>query len=347
MALSGGVDSAVAAALLQERGHDVFGLTMLLKEGDAPDDAARVAESLKIPLRVLDLRARFASCVVEPFVDSYLRGETPNPCVHCNRCLKFGDLMKAARALGATALATGHYARRLETPEGPQLHAGADPARDQSYFLFDLSREQLDFLRLPLGGMTKEEARRHAAARGLPVAAKPDSQDICFVPGGDYAAFLEKRRPGAAKPGDITDEEGRVLGRHEGLVRFTVGQRRGLNIGDRKGDQNEPLFVLRLDAEKNRVIVGPRGRLAARSVFLRDVNWIAPDVKAPEEEGLAVTVRLRSTQPPAPATFFLNAQTREGRLALDEPAYGVAPGQAGVIYHDSRVLGGGWIGGGG
>lgn len=361
VALSGGVDSAAAAARLKEQGADVVGLTMLLRPEDDAGDASRVARALDVPLHVFDFRERFRACVVEPFADSYLRGETPNPCVYCNRRLKFGDLAEEAKKLGAYALATGHYARRLETSHGAELHAGADPGRDQSYFLFALSQEQLEFLRFPLSDMSKDEARALAALHALPVAAKKDSQDICFVPDGDYAGVLEKLRPGAERPGEIVDEEGSVLGRHEGIVHFTVGQRRGLNIGDRKGEANEPLFVLRLDATQAQVVVGPRARLARREVFLRDMNWLAQEMDRDRlaEEGAVVAVRLRSTQKLTPARFFMREKDAgssceprdrkekgwEGLIRFSEPVFGVSPGQAGVVYAGSRVLGGGWISG--
>jgi len=372
VALSGGVDSSAAAALLKEQGHDVIGLTLLLRAEDDPQDAQRVADELSIPLHVFDRRDRFAACVVEPFAQSYLHGETPNPCVLCNRRMKFGDLMEEAKKLGATALATGHYARRVETAEGAQLHRGADEGRDQSYFLFALTQEQIDFLRFPLAEMSKEEVRAFAAKHQLPVANKPDSQDICFVPNGDYVSVLQKLHPEAIKGGDIVDQSGAVLGQHQGIVHFTIGQRRGLHIGNRTGDHNEPLFVLELDAEKRRVVVGPREALARREVFLRDVNWLAteipPDLLA--KEGIEVTVRLRSTQQPVPARFYLGPahkilrHAREGGhpicskesqsieveetpltalIVLHEATYGVSPGQAAVITQGSRVLGGGWI----
>lgn len=344
VALSGGVDSAASAALLKAQGHEILGLSMLLRPDDTGAEAGRVAEALQIPLHLFDFRDRFASCVVGPFADSYLGGETPNPCVLCNRRLKFGDLAEEARKLGAEALATGHYARKIDTPHGPELHAGAEAARDQSYFLFALSRAQLAFLLFPLADLSKAETRALAARHKLPVAEKPDSQDICFVPDGDYASLLEKLRPGAAAPGEIVDEAGHVLGRHEGIVHFTVGQRRGLQIGDRKGEHNEPLFVLRLDAARRRVIVGPRARLARSEVALRDVNWLAAemDLELLAAEGVEARVRLRSSQEPAPARFFMKENGR-GLIRLEEPAYGVSPGQAGVIYAGSRVLGGGWI----
>jgi tRNA-specific 2-thiouridylase len=250
----------------------------------------------------------------------------------------FGDLIDIARAQGAQALATGHYARRIESEEGAELHRARDDGRDQSYFLFALSRAQIDFARFPLGGYTKTEVRAMAAELQLPVAAKPDSQDICFVPGGDYASVVTQLNPRAAQAGEIVDRDGRVLGRHGGIIHFTVGQRRGLALGNRSGDANEPLFVIALDAEKRQVVVGPRTALTQSEVFLRDVNWLGEAVGS---EGVAVTVKLRSTQPPVPARFFKD--DTQGHIVLDQPLLGVSPGQAGVVYHETRVLGGGWI----
>lgn len=328
VALSGGVDSAVAAALLKEQGEDVFALTALLRQRDVPDEARRVAAALQIPFHVVDLRNRFEACVIEPFIESYLQGETPNPCVLCNRRIKFGDLMEEARAHGAEAFATGHYVRRMVVDGKAQLHRGADRHRDQSYFLFALLQEQIDFLRFPLGELTKDAVRSLAREKNLPCAQKPDSQDICFVPDGDYARVLETLRPGAAQSGDIVDQSGKVLGQHEGIIHFTVGQRRGLNLKDRKGDHNEPLFVLRLDEAKRQVIVGPREAVAQKDVFLRDMNWLGETCS---EEGEVVSVRLRSTQEPALARFFPKGEKR-GYIQFTNSTYGVSPGQAGVVY---------------
>lgn len=342
VALSGGVDSAVTAALLKDLGADVVALTMRLQKDDQPEDAVRVAQTLGIPHHIIDMTEPFASCVIAEFAKSYMRGETPVPCALCNRQIKFGLLMDAAKEHGAMALATGHYAQRLETPTGPQLHKGADPLKDQSYFLFALSQAQIDFLRFPLGGFTKEETRALAERYVLPVAQKKDSQDICFVPSGDYVSVLEKLKPEALQGGDIVDQSGCVLGHHKGIVHFTVGQRKGLNLSARTGDHNEPLFVLGLEASTRRVIVGPREALAKQDVTLRDLNWLGEEGGAADlAEGLPVTVRLRSSQQPQSARFFKH----EGVIRLENPVYGVAPGQAGVIYQDSRVLGGGWISG--
>ncbi|MDR3424448.1 MAG: tRNA 2-thiouridine(34) synthase MnmA [Alphaproteobacteria bacterium] len=341
VAMSGGVDSGVAAALLAQQGCDVVGVTMRLYSGgkDAVEDARRVADKIGIPHHVFDCASEFSHSVIDDFADSYLRGETPVPCARCNQRIKFGALLLKAREMGAEALATGHYARRVMGAKGAELHRAADQTRDQSYFLFATTQEQLAFLRFPLGGMrSKDDVRALAARFDLPVASKPDSQDICFVPDGDYAGLVAKLRPGACAAGDIVDEQGRVLGRHEGIIHYTVGQRRGLNFG-RRGENNAPLYVLRLDAERKLVVVGPRESLAQREVFLREVNWLGDVVP---EEGIGVSIKLRSAQPPLAAIFRMHDEGR-GVVTLAEPAYGVAPGQAGVIYAGERVLGGGWI----
>jgi tRNA-specific 2-thiouridylase len=346
VAMSGGVDSAVAAALLTEEGFDVVGITLQLYDhgatigrkgaccaGQDIHDAARVAERLGIPHYVLDYESRFREAVIEDFADAYVRGETPIPCVRCNQTVKFRDLLATARQLGAEALATGHYARRVDGAAGPELHRAADGGRDQSYFLFATTREQLSFLRFPLGVFDKNETRAVARRFDLPVAAKPDSQDICFVPSGSYAGVIAKLRPGAAVPGEVVDEAGQVLGRHDGVIHFTVGQRKGLGIA-----AAEPLYVLRLEPETRRVVVGPHAALGRRHVKIGGMNWLGPPVPP---EGLAVEIRLRSTQPPAAARLFLTEGV--GEAVLEEPAFGVAPGQACVAYDGTRVLGGGWI----
>ncbi|BBK36820.1 tRNA-specific 2-thiouridylase MnmA [Allostella sp. ATCC 35155] len=352
VAMSGGVDSSVTAGLLREAGYDAVGVTLQLYDhgqaaakpgaccaGQDIRDARRVADGLGMPHYVLDFEERFRRAVIDDFADSYLAGETPIPCVRCNQRVKFRDLLDVARDLGADALATGHYVRRSIGPEGPELRAGADPARDQSYFLFATTPAQLDFLRFPLGEIDKDETRAHAARMGLTVAAKPDSQDICFVPTGRYAAVVERLRPGAVEPGEIVHVDGTVLGRHDGVIGFTVGQRRGLGIGGR-GDADEPLYVLRLDAAQRRVVVGPRAALAVDRVRIRETCWLA----AVGETPLSVAVKLRSAQAPVAGTVrVMGSDTAE--IRLDTPAHGVAPGQAAVCYDGDRVLGGGWISG--
>ena len=348
VAMSGGVDSSVTAALLAGEGYDVVGITLQLYDHGAASarkgaccagqdiyDARRVADRLGIPHYVLDYEDRFRDSVMADFAEAYRRGETPIPCVRCNERVKFRDLLATARDLGAEALATGHYVRRLQGPAGPELHRAQDAGRDQSYFLFATTREQLEYLRFPLGVRPKTETRALAERLGLGVAAKPDSQDICFVPSGSYARVVERLRPGAAEPGEIVDLHGRVRGRHDGIIHYTVGQRRGLGLGG----EAEPLFVVRLEPAAARVVVGPRAALARDTVRLTEVNWLAeePLVRA----GRRVAVKLRSTQAPAPGR--VRATDAGAEIVLEEPQYGVAPGQAAVIYDGTRVLGGGWI----
>ncbi len=346
-AMSGGVDSSVTAALLAEQGYDVIGITLQLYDygaatarpgtccaGKDIHDARRVAEQMGIPHYVLDFEDRFRDEVMDDFADSYLAGETPIPCVRCNQTVKFRDLVSRARDLQADVLATGHYVRRIEGPRGAELHRAADGGRDQSYFLFATTRDQLEYLRFPLGDMPKSETRAHAGRFGLVVADKPDSQDICFVPGGNYADVVKKMRPGAAEPGDIVDLDGAVLGRHEGILHYTVGQRRGLGIGG-----GGALYVVRLDPETRRVIVGPKGSLMESEISVRELNWLgAPLDGGPRE----VTVKLRSMQEAVPASIRSDGEG-SALVTLSAAQAGVAPGQACVAYDGERVLGGGWI----
>ncbi|MGD9981205.1 MAG: tRNA 2-thiouridine(34) synthase MnmA [Hyphomonadaceae bacterium] len=385
-AMSGGVDSSVVAAILKREGYDVVGVTLQLYDhgaavnkpgaccaGQDIHDARRVADAMGFPHYVLDYESRFRHAVMEDFADTYLAGATPIPCVRCNQTVKFKDLKRVAQDLGADCLVTGHYVQRIEGPDGPELHRAADASRDQTYFLFATTRDQLDFLRFPLGGLPKTKVRELADELGLRVAAKPDSQDICFVPNGKYQAVVEKLRPGAIEPGDIVHIDGRVIGRHDGIINFTVGQRRGLGIAT-----GEPLFVVRLDAANKRVIVGPREALGVTRITLKDVNWIG-DGETPRD-GRPILVRVRSTRPPVSAKLGISSPVHGGGVIgeandegggaarrkttlisnrpaagtpalhrcyvlLDAPEEGVAPGQAAVFYDpdSTRVLGGGWI----
>ena len=340
VAMSGGVDSSVVAALAARTGAETIGITLQLYDhGEAVGragsccagrdirDARQVCDRLGIAHYVFDHESRFRDQVIDRFADEYLAGRTPIPCIQCNMGPKFTDLLAAARDLGADCLATGHYVRRVEGPGGAELHRAADPARDQSYFLFATTQAQLEYLRFPLGGLPKPRVRELAVELGLGVAGKPDSQDICFVPDGDYATLVRRLRPDADTSGEIVDEAGRVLGRHRGLIHFTVGQRRGLEIGGTP----EPLYVIRLDAAAKRVVVGPKAALAVGAAQLSDINWLGGDYAG------AMTAKVRSLAKPVAARF-------DGeQVRFDAPEYGVAPGQATVLYAGDRVLGGGWI----
>ena len=382
-AMSGGVDSSVVAAMLKREGYDVVGVTLQLYDhgaavnkpgaccaGQDIHDARRVADAMGFPHYVLDYESRFRHAVMEDFADTYLAGATPIPCVRCNQTVKFKDLKRVAEDLGADCLATGHYVQRLEGAHGAELHRAADASKDQTYFLFATTRDQLNYLRFPLGGLPKSETRALANELGLRVAEKPDSQDICFVPNGKYQDIVQKLRPGAIEPGQVVHVDGRVMGEHNGVINFTVGQRRGLGIAT-----GEPLFVVRLDAPNKRVIVGPREELGVTRIALKEVNWIGDGETW--RDGQDVLVRVRSTRPPVPAKLFLGppasspaltassestprkttlisnkpagetpaVQVAQAHVLLDAPEEGVAPGQAAVFYdpHSTRVLGGGWI----
>ncbi|MBC7505719.1 MAG: tRNA 2-thiouridine(34) synthase MnmA, partial [Sandarakinorhabdus sp.] len=339
VAMSGGVDSSVVAALAVEAGCDVVGVTLQLYDSGAAAarpgaccagadirDARAVAERLGIAHYVIDMETRFRDAVMTAFADSYARGQTPVPCVECNKTVKFTDLLALAQQLGCAALLTGHYVQRIMGADGAELHRGADPAKDQSYFLWTTTRAQLDYLRFPLGALSKPEVRRQAERFGLGVAAKPDSQDICFVGGGDYATVVERLRPELATPGNIVDTRGRVIGRHRGIHRFTVGQRRGLDIGG----SPEPLYVVAIDAGANLVVAGPRAALAVVGARVEDIN-ILGDLSGD------LRVKVRSLAALAPARWVGDS------INFGAPLLGVAPGQAAVAYRGSQVLGGGTI----
>ena len=340
VAMSGGVDSSVVAALAARSGAETIGITLQLYDhgaavsrvgsccaGQDIRDARAVCDRLGIAHYVFDHESQFREGVIDHFADEYMRGRTPIPCVRCNMGVKFTDLFRLAKDLGADCLATGHYVRRIVGADGPELHRAIDPARDQSYFLFATTPDQLDYLRFPLGGMPKPDVRAIAQEMGLAVAMKPDSQDICFVPNGDYASVVRKVRPEAERDGAIVDLAGRELGRHKGLIHYTVGQRKGLELGGLA----EPLYVIRLEPETQTVVVGPKAALAVRAARLSEPSWLGP------VEGRQVLAKVRSLARPVPARL-------EGEwLIFAAPEFGVAPGQAAVLYEGERVLGGGWI----
>ena len=353
VAMSGGVDSSVVAAELAREGYDVVGVTLQLYDHGAAlakkgaccagvdiHDARRVAEDMGFPHYVLDYENIFKDAVIDEFADSYLAGATPVPCIRCNERVKFKDLLMTARDLDADCMATGHYIQRKLGASGPELHSAADANRDQSYFLFSTTPEQLAFLRFPLGHLkSKAETRALAQKYGLSVADKPDSQDICFVPDGNYASVIEKLRPGAAEPGDIVDTDGTVLGQHTGVIHYTVGQRRGLGIGGLA----DPLYVVKLDVDKRQVIVGPRALLTTRTIPVREINWLG-DVAFDSRESWSLSVKVRSTRPPREAILRPTGPTTAD-VELIVPEEGVSPGQACVFYDPdgSRIYGGGWI----
>ncbi|MDH5721737.1 MAG: tRNA 2-thiouridine(34) synthase MnmA [Alphaproteobacteria bacterium] len=355
VAMSGGVDSSVVAALLHEEGYDVIGVTLQLYDygGNAGDvvksktccagqdiyDAKRVAEQFGFPHYVMNYESNFREAVIDDFADSYLRGETPIPCVKCNQTVKFQDLLTVAKDLGADCMATGHYIRRDVDESGvASLYRGFDEGKDQSYFLFATTQEQLDYLRFPLGGIGKDVTRRHAERLGLRNAEKPDSQDICFVPHGDYAKVVKKMRPEAEKSGEIIHIDGRVVGTHSGIIHYTIGQRKGLGIGGGVTENNEPLYVIALDPVKNQVMVGPKEALARTVLKIKQCNWLLDDkVMGP----ISVDLKFRSVMKPTKAKLHINGEDAE--IHLDSPHYGIAAGQAAVCYIDDKVIGGGWI----
>ena len=353
VAMSGGVDSSVVAAQLAEEGYDVVGVTLQLYDHGAAlakkgaccagrdiHDARRVAEEMGFPHYVLDYENIFQEAVIDEFADSYLAGATPVPCIRCNERVKFKDLLQTAKDLDADCMATGHYIQRMMGPNGAELHCAADANRDQSYFLFSTTPEQLDYLRFPLGHLPSKDATRALATKyGLAVADKPDSQDICFVPNGNYASVIEKLRPGAAEPGQIVDMDGNVLAEHRGVIHYTIGQRRGLGIGGLA----DPLYVVKLDVDNRQVVVGPKELLATRRVPIREINWLGDGAFTDVAER-EISVKVRSTRPPAPAILRAISDT-EAEVELLTPEEGVSPGQACVFYdpESTRILGGGWI----
>ena len=354
VAMSGGVDSSVVAGIVKSQGYDVVGVTLQLYDhgaathrkgaccaGQDIHDARKVAQQLDIPHYVLDYESRFKEKVIDSFAASYIAGETPIPCVSCNQTVKFYDLLETAKSLGAHTLATGHYIRTKEVNGKRRMYRPVDSERDQSYFLFATTQDQLDFLRFPLGDMTKSETREVARKLGLHIAEKSDSQDICFVPQGKYSDIIKRLQPDAIEGGEIVHVDGRVLGQHDGIIHYTVGQRRGIGVAT-----GEPIYVVKLDSETNRVIVGPHDALLIRNLYLRDVNWIGPiEISAIPDSGMDLFVKVRSTRPPIAATLFY--ENNKVKVELLEGEAGISPGQACVFYENddanSQVFGGGWI----
>lgn len=349
VAMSGGVDSSVVACLLKEQGYDVVGITLqlydvgqVLKKKNACCagvdimDAKKVAQKFNFPHYVLNYENLFRESVIDDFADSYVKGETPIPCVKCNQSVKFRDLLKVAKDLGADAMATGHYVQRIDGDKEAELHKAFDETKDQSYFLFTTTKEQLDFLYFPLGGNSKEQTRKEALRLGLEIANKPDSQDICFVPNGDYSAVISKLRPKAFKEGNVIHFETKeVLGTHTGIINFTIGQRKGLGVS-----YNEPLFVIKIDPKANAVFVGPEKYLQNSKFIIKDLNWLADDTKEGDE--IKAKARLRSTHKEEDALIIIGTNG-EAQVTMQSPTRAITPGQACVFYDDSKVLGGGWI----
>lgn len=349
VAMSGGVDSSTVAAMLVEQGHEVIGITLQLYDvnkvgvkrgtccaGIDIYDAKNVASKLGIPHYVLDYESKFKQAVIDDFADTYLRGETPIPCVKCNQTVKFSDLYKMAQDLGAEALATGHYVQKIQGEEGPELHRGIDPHKDQSYFMFVINQEQLGYLEFPLGGYSKQETRKLAEKYNLDVADKPDSQDICFVPDGNYANIIERLRPGALDKGEIVDTEGNVLGTHDGIINFTIGQRKGLGISDPK-----PYYVTKIKPETNTVVVGREEDLKQKTFYIKDTNWLVNTNVL--NEGFKTSIKIRSTHEPQKATIYKDQEKGLYAVELETPQKSITPGQACVAYDGNKVVGGGWI----
>lgn len=349
VAMSGGVDSSVTAAMLVEAGHEVIGLTMQLYDngeimgkkgaccaGQDIYDARQVADRLGFPHYILDYESLFKESVINQFADTYVEGYTPIPCIQCNQTVKFRDMLKMAQELGASALATGHYVQRTPGAHQTELHRAVDPKKDQSYFLFATTQEQLNYVRFPLGGMEKYQTRALAKRYGLKVAEKADSTGICFVPDGDYASLVAKLRPGTLDEGNIVHVDGQILGRHAGIINYTVGQRKGLGIA-----HPDPLYVIQIKPETKEVIVGPQSALAEKTIKVASLNWLYET--CPTEAPLDVEIKIRSTRPPVAARVLISKEDNAASVTLIEPEFGVAPGQACVFYLGSRMIGGGWI----
>ncbi len=355
VAMSGGVDSSVVAALLHEEGYDVVGVTLQLYDhgkaicessktccaGEDIYDAKRVAEKLGFPHYILNYQTRFHDNVIKDFAESYMKGLTPLPCVRCNQSVKFRDLLEVARDLEADCMATGHYIQRIITSKTgkAELHRAIDPAKDQSYFLFATTAEQLDFLRFPLGGWSKDVTRAHAERLSLKNASKPDSQDICFVPDGDYASVVKKLHPSSENHGDIIHIDGRVVGEHKGIIHYTIGQRKGLGIGGGVSEDNSPFYVIEINAAENQIIIGPKEALARDIIMLEECNWL---VDIEENTSRSCTIKFRSIMRPVEAVVEKTSPT-DARITLKRSQYGIAPGQAVACYEDEKMLGGGWI----